>query len=59
MAEKLLVPYLRQARAKEVTISFDEQRAAITAWAEREGVALAPEIVERGVSGSRSWRERE
>src|SRR5713101_8433409 len=59
MAEKLLVPYLRQSRKKEVTISFEEQRAAITAWADREGVALASEIVERGVSGSRSWRERE
>jgi DNA invertase Pin-like site-specific DNA recombinase len=59
MAARLLIPYLRQSRAKEVSISLDEQRAAITAWAEREGVKLAPEIVERGVSGSKSWRERE
>jgi DNA invertase Pin-like site-specific DNA recombinase len=59
LAGKRLIPYLRQSRKKEVTISFDEQRAAITAWADREGIELAPEIVERGVSGSRSWRERE
>ena len=59
MAAKLLIPYLRQSRKKEVTISLDDQRAAIVAWAEREGVELAPEIVERGVSGSKSWRERE
>jgi DNA invertase Pin-like site-specific DNA recombinase len=59
MAEKLLIPYLRQSRKKEVTISLDEQRAAITVWAGREGVALAAEIVEQGVSGSKSWRERE
>ena len=59
MAEKLLIPYVRQSRKKEVTISIDEQRAAITTWAEREGVKLALEIVEQGVSGSKSWRERE
>jgi DNA invertase Pin-like site-specific DNA recombinase len=59
MAAKLLIPYLRQSRKKEVTISLDDQRAAITAWAEREGIELAPEIVERGVSGSKPWRERE
>ena len=59
MAVKLLIPYLRQSRKKEVTISLDEQRAAITAWAEREGIELAAEIVEWGVSGSKAWRERE
>src|SRR6266568_3693536 len=59
MAERLLIPYLRQSRKKEVTISLDDQRAAIKRWAEREGIALAPEIVERGVSGSKPWRERE
>src|SRR5713101_7810968 len=58
MAEKLLIPYVRQSRKKEVTISLDEQRAAIVAWAEREGVALAAEIVEWGVSGSKPWQER-
>src|SRR5712691_8392328 len=59
MAEKLLIPYVRQSRKKEVTISLDEQRAAIVVWAEREGVELAAEIVEWGVSGSKPWRERE
>jgi DNA invertase Pin-like site-specific DNA recombinase len=59
MAEQLLIPYLRQSRKKEVTISLDDQRAAISRWAEREGVKLAPDIVEQGVSGSKSWRERE
>src|SRR6266852_2275389 len=59
MAERLLIPYVRQSRKKEVTISLDDQRAAIVAWAEREGIALAAEIVEWGVSGSKSWRERE
>src|SRR5713101_385440 len=59
LAGKRLIPYLRQSRKKEVTISLDEQRVAITAWAERQGVELAAEIVERGVSGSKSWRERE
>jgi DNA invertase Pin-like site-specific DNA recombinase len=59
MAERLLIPYLRQSRKKEVTISLDDQRAAIRAWAEREGVELAAEIVEWGVSGSKPWRERE
>jgi DNA invertase Pin-like site-specific DNA recombinase len=59
MAAKLLIPYVRQSRKKEVTISLDDQRAAIRAWAEREGVKLALEIVEQGVSGSKSWRERE
>src|SRR5713226_5551709 len=59
MAEKLLIPYVRQSRKKEVPISLDDQRAAIRAWADREGVELAAEIVEWGVSGSKSWRERE
>ena len=59
MAGKLLIPYVRQSRKKEVSISIDDQRAAIAAWAGRERVKLAPEIVERGVSGSTSWRERE
>ena len=57
--ERLLIPYIRQSRAKEVSISLDDQRAAIRAWAERAGVELAAEIVERGVSGSKPWRERE
>jgi DNA invertase Pin-like site-specific DNA recombinase len=54
-----LVPYMRQSRAKERTISIEEQRRDIRAWAQSNGVALAAEIVERGVSGSKPWRERD
>lgn len=53
-----LVPYLRQSRANERTISIDEQRRDIHAWATAAGVELAPEIVEQNVSGSKPWRER-
>ena len=53
-----LVPYLRQSRAKERTISIDEQRRDIARWADANGVTLAPEVVEQGVSGSKPWRER-
>jgi len=56
---KPLIPYIRQSRAKERTISLDDQRKSIRAWAEGAGVKLASEVVERGVSGSRPWRERE
>jgi site-specific DNA recombinase len=53
-----LVPYLRQSRAKERTISIDEQRRDIHGWADEAGVTLAPELVEQNVSGSKPWRER-
>jgi DNA invertase Pin-like site-specific DNA recombinase len=53
-----LIPYLRQSRAKERTISIDEQRRDIQGWAEGAGVQLATEIIEQGVSGSKPWRER-
>jgi DNA invertase Pin-like site-specific DNA recombinase len=53
-----LVPYLRQSRKTEQTISIEEQRRAITAWADASGVKLAREIVEQDVSGSKKWRER-
>ena len=53
-----LVPYLRQSRAKERTISIEEQRRDINAWAQAAGVVLAPEVVEQNVSGSTPWRER-
>ena len=59
MADKPLIPYIRQSRKKEHTISLDEQRRDIEAWAEREGVTLAGEVVEEGVSGSKHWKERE
>jgi site-specific DNA recombinase len=53
-----LVPYMRQSRAKERTISIDEQRRDIHRWADEAGVTLAPELVEQNVSGSKPWRER-
>jgi DNA invertase Pin-like site-specific DNA recombinase len=53
-----LVPYMRQSRRKERTISIEEQRRDIQAWAKANGVALAAEVIEQGVSGSKSWRER-
>ena len=54
-----LIPYIRQSRKKEQTISLEDQRDAITKWATEHGVTLAAEVVEQGVSGSKSWRERE
>jgi DNA invertase Pin-like site-specific DNA recombinase len=59
MAEQVLVPYLRQSRKKEKTISFDQQREAIERWAKFNDVTLGAEVVEQGVSGSKSWKERE
>lgn len=56
---KPLVPYIRQSQKKEITISLDEQRAAIARWAGENGVKLAPAVIEQGVSGSKHWRERE
>jgi hypothetical protein len=53
-----LVPYLRQSRAKERTISIEEQRRDIERWAAEAGVILAPELVEQNVSGSKAWRNR-
>jgi DNA invertase Pin-like site-specific DNA recombinase len=53
-----LIPYMRQSRAKERTISIEEQRRDIRRWAEGAGVTLAPEVVEQNVSGSKPWRER-
>ena len=59
MSSDKLVPYIRQSRIKERTISLDDQRRAIEGWAASNGVDLADEIVEQGVSGSKSWKERE
>ena len=55
---KPLVPYMRQSRAKERTISIEEQRRDIQAWARSNKVALAAEVIEQGVSGSKPWEER-
>src|SRR5439155_4240818 len=54
-----LIPYLRQSRKKERTISIEEQRGDIRKGAKANGVKLAAEVVEQGVSGSKPWRERE
>jgi DNA invertase Pin-like site-specific DNA recombinase len=53
-----LVPYLRQSRARERTISIEEQRRDVRRWTEAAGVELAVEVVEQNVSGSKPWRER-
>jgi DNA invertase Pin-like site-specific DNA recombinase len=55
---KPLIPYLRQSRAKERTISIEEQRRDVRSWAQAAGVPLAPEVIEQNVSGSKPWRER-
>jgi hypothetical protein len=54
---RALVPYMRQSRAKERTISVEEQRRDIQQRAKSAGVELASEIVEQNVSGSKPWRE--
>ncbi len=53
-----LIPYLRQSRARERTISIEEQRRDVGRRAEANGVELAPEVVEQNISGSKRWRER-
>lgn len=54
----VLIPYIRQSRKKERTISIDEQRRVIEHWAAANKVTLGREVVEQGVSGSKAWRER-
>jgi DNA invertase Pin-like site-specific DNA recombinase len=54
-----LIPYLRQSRVREVSISIEEQDRDVRAWADANGQPLAEALVERGVSGSKGWRERE
>jgi len=56
---KPLIPYIRQSRKKEQTISLDAQLDAIRAWAKQHDVKLAAEVIEQGVSGSKPWKERE
>ena len=56
---KPLVPYIRQSKDKTGSASVDDQRRDIARWAKQHpDVKLADEIVEVGVSGSKSWRER-
>jgi DNA invertase Pin-like site-specific DNA recombinase len=65
--KKPIIPYLRQSKAKEQTISIEDQRRDIERWAEFKGVQLAPEVIEglradgtrRDASGAKSWRDRE
>jgi DNA invertase Pin-like site-specific DNA recombinase len=59
MTTKPLIPYLRQSRTKERSVSIEEQRRDVTEWARANGATLANEIVEESVSGSKPWRERE
>jgi DNA invertase Pin-like site-specific DNA recombinase len=56
----LLQPYYRQSRRRERTITFEEQDEIVQRWAaQHPEVTLLPPIIERGVSGSKPWRERE
>jgi DNA invertase Pin-like site-specific DNA recombinase len=53
-----LIPYMRKSSGEDEAQSFARQRAAITQWAEANGVELADEIREPGVSGNKHWRQR-
>lgn len=54
----VLIPYMRKSSGEDPQGSLDRQRASIRAWAETNGVGLAPEVWEPNVSGKKSWRER-
>ena len=65
--KKPLVPYLRQSRAKEHVVSFEQQWTAIQNWATANSAYLSVTslaeadragLVERGVSGNKRWEER-
>ncbi len=56
---KPLIAYIRQSRSHEHTISVEEQRRSIRAWAKAHDAKLGEEIVEQDVSGNKAWRERE
>ena len=53
-----LIPYLRKSSGEDEAQSFARQRTAIQKWAESNGVPLADEVRDPGVSGNRHWRER-
>lgn len=55
----MLIPYIRRSRADEETLSVGQQLGDIKEWAKRTGTELANPVVEKGVSGHKSWRERE
>jgi Resolvase, N terminal domain/Recombinase len=57
---KPLIPYLRQSKEKDRTISFEDQWRDIRAWAKRQNPSakLAEGFEEKGVSGNKSWRKR-
>jgi DNA invertase Pin-like site-specific DNA recombinase len=66
--EKPLIPYIRQSRTDEATVSFKDQWEAIERWAAANAAALsvgtlaeadAAGLVERNTSGNSYWRERE
>jgi DNA invertase Pin-like site-specific DNA recombinase len=59
MKHRTLIPYLRQSRRREDSLSIDDQLRMCRSWAEANGVRLAEARVEKGVSGSKNWRERE
>ena len=54
----MLIPCLRRSKGEDPGTSQVRQRNAIQAWAERNGVELAPEVWELNVSGSKKWRDR-
>jgi len=53
-----LIPYMRKSSGEDPAGSLARQRRAIRHWAEANGVELAHEVWEPGVSGSKHWRER-
>jgi DNA invertase Pin-like site-specific DNA recombinase len=56
---KVLIPYIRRSRKDEEVVSIEDQLAAVLEWGRRNEVELAKPVLERGVSGHDSWRERE
>jgi DNA invertase Pin-like site-specific DNA recombinase len=50
---------LRKSAREDEAQSFARQRGSIAQWAEANGVALAEEFSDAGVSGAKHWRERQ
>jgi DNA invertase Pin-like site-specific DNA recombinase len=55
---RALIPYMRKSSGEDPAGSLARQRGAIHRWAEANGVELAPEVWEPGISGSTHWRDR-